>query len=607
MLFAIQRLHELTRKKSTAVFACIVDPTKAHDSVDRDLLLWDVLRRFGVPPKMLAVIRHFHEGMRARVRTDVGQYSGWFDVGQGLRQECNLAPLLFILFFAAMLMVAVAEFDKDPKVTADMVKIGTQVEYTGKKGRSAGKKTTVVTDAEALWAMLDADDAAIVSRSPESLEKMMSVVVRMAGLFGLIVSEPKTDIMCMLPKGIEERPFTVSAAGQTYKQTDRFVYLGRTISADGKADREITSRSCRAWKCYRRNSASMYDRRRADRQLKIRLLQAEVVETLLYGCASLSLTAEHYTKLNGTHRQFLTRCIGWSKRKRSDRPLSYAQALIQAGCEETIEATVRKRRLCFAGFVMRMEDNRLPKRMLLGAMAGGVGYRGGQESDWVSRLGEDLVAFNMGDEKEGGKWKESAKDPEVWYNKVEDGAAWFMRKWHRQEVGVTLSNTVGQVFCTLLNEIIVGVLEKEHSIREGQAGFQKNRGCVDHVFTVGRIMQGRKRAGKPTYCFFLDVKKAYDTLWRNGLWKQLSNYGIKGKMWRVLKKMTECTKSAVMLDGELSKFFDIEQGVPQGCTLPPTLFQVFINDLLEVVEAVRKGVKVGDTETSVSLLCVSTE
>ncbi|CAB1104917.1 unnamed protein product [Ectocarpus sp. CCAP 1310/34] len=64
--------------------------------------------------------------------------------------------------------------------------------------------------------------------------------------------------------------------------------------------------------------------------------------------------------------------------------------------------------------------------------------------------------------------------------------------------------------------------------------------------------------------------------------------------------MTECTKSAVMLDGELSKFFDIEQGVPQGCTLSPTLFQVFINDLLEVVEAVRKGVKVGDTETSVS-------
>ncbi|CAB1101598.1 unnamed protein product [Ectocarpus sp. CCAP 1310/34] len=402
MLFAIQRLHELARKKSTAVFACFVDLTKAYDSVDQDLL-WDVLRRFGVPPKMLAVIRHFHEGMRAR--------------------GCNLAPLLFNLFFAAMLMVAMAEFDKDRKVMADMVKIGTQVEYTGKKGRSAGKKTTVVTDADALWAVLYADDAAILSRSPESLKKMISVIVHVAGLFGLMVSEPKTEIMCMLPKGIEERPFTVSAAGQTYKQTDRFVYLGRTISADGKADREITSRSCRAWKCYRRNSASMYDRRRADRLLnirllqaevvdrllKIRLLQAEVVEPLLYGCASWSLTAEHYTKLNGTHRQFLTRCIGWSKRKCSDRPLSYAQALIQAGCEETIEATVRKRRLCFAGFVMRMEDNRLPKRMLLGAMAGGVGYRGGQESDWVSRLGEDLVAFAWETKRKGGNGKRAPR------------------------------------------------------------------------------------------------------------------------------------------------------------------------------------------------------
>ena len=71
-------------------------------------------------------------------------------------------------------------------------------------------------------------------------------------------------------------------------------------------------------------------------------------------------------------------------------------------------------------------------------------------------------------------------------------------------------------------------------------------------------------------------------------------------MWRVLKKVTECTKSAVvlMLDGELSKFFNIEQGVPQGCTLPPTLFQVFINDLLKVVEAVGQGVVVGKPSVS---------
>ncbi|CAB1110563.1 unnamed protein product [Ectocarpus sp. CCAP 1310/34] len=65
-------------------------------------------------------------------------------------------------------------------------------------------------------------------------------------------------------------------------------------------------------------------------------------------------------------------------------------------------------------------------------------------------------------------------------------------------------------------------------------------------------------------------------------------------MWKVLKKMTECTKSAVMLDGELSKLLNIEQGVQQGCPLSPTLFQMSINDRLKVVEAVRKGVEPDD-------------
>lgn len=82
--------------------------------------------------------------------------------------------------------------------------------------------------------MLCTEDDAIVSRSTENLEKMMSIIMRVAGLFDLMVAEPKTEVMCMLPKGMEEYKFTVSAAGQTYKQKDRFIYLGRTITENGK-------------------------------------------------------------------------------------------------------------------------------------------------------------------------------------------------------------------------------------------------------------------------------------------------------------------------------------------------------------------------------------
>ena len=53
--------------------------------------------------------------------------------------------------------------------------------------------------------------------------------------------------------------------------------------------------------------------------------------------------------------------------------------------------------------------------------------------------------------------------------------------------------------------------------------------------------------------------------------------GVKGRMWRVIKKMI--IRSAVLLEGEKSDSFNVDQGVAQGCNLSPILFSVFINDL----------------------------
>ena len=87
-------------------------------------------------------------------------------------------------------------------------------------------------ETQTMWGMLYADDAGIVSRSPEGLEKMMTtVIVSTCATFGLTVSEAKTDIMCLQTKGGGHVPVTVTAAGQVYKQTGEFVYLGGAISA----------------------------------------------------------------------------------------------------------------------------------------------------------------------------------------------------------------------------------------------------------------------------------------------------------------------------------------------------------------------------------------
>ena len=67
-----------------------------------------------------------------------------------------------------------------------------------------------------------------------------------------------------------------------------------------------------------------------------------------------------------------------AEQKRDDHTLSYADALAKTA-SESIEAIVRKRRILFAGFVARMEEERLPQRVMFGELVGGKGYSGGEE------------------------------------------------------------------------------------------------------------------------------------------------------------------------------------------------------------------------------------
>ena len=61
--------------------------------------------------------------MQACVRLDGGECSDKFDVGQGLRQGCVLAPPLFNTFFTAVLRVAEKRFLADAAITDHMVQL----------------------------------------------------------------------------------------------------------------------------------------------------------------------------------------------------------------------------------------------------------------------------------------------------------------------------------------------------------------------------------------------------------------------------------------------------------------------------------------------------
>ena len=104
-----------------------------------------------------------------------------------------------------------------------------------KKRRAGGRGEATVGESvlvTPLWGMLYADDAGVVSQSPEQLRKMMGVIVVVCAAFGLTVSEARTQIMCLRAKGMPESTatFSVEAAGQVYNQTHEFVYLGGNVN-----------------------------------------------------------------------------------------------------------------------------------------------------------------------------------------------------------------------------------------------------------------------------------------------------------------------------------------------------------------------------------------
>ena len=137
VMFIVRRLQKLAQKKDTSSYLCSIDLMEAYDSINRTLLR-DVLARLGVPPRMLAVIRT-HDGLQACVRLDDGECSDMFDVGQGVRQGCVLAPLLFNMFFTAVLRVAEKRFIADEAVTDNMVQLQ-RMENSEKKGTSRTSK-----------------------------------------------------------------------------------------------------------------------------------------------------------------------------------------------------------------------------------------------------------------------------------------------------------------------------------------------------------------------------------------------------------------------------------------------------------------------------------
>ncbi|UYV84831.1 hypothetical protein LAZ67_X003647 [Cordylochernes scorpioides] len=149
--------------------------------------------------------------------------------------------------------------------------------------------------------------------------------------------------------------------------------------------------------------------------------------------------------------------------------------------------------------------------------------------------------------------------------------------------GIALISNVSKLFTSILRSRLEEWVEGRRVIPENQAGFRKGRSCIDHIFTLTTLIQLslRKKRGK-LYVFFVDLRKAFDTVPHSILWKKLYNLGISYQFISTIRSYYEQATIAIRWKGSFTESIKINSGVLQGEPLSPLLFILFITNLIEI-------------------------
>ena len=149
---------------------------------------------------------------------------------------------------------------------------------------------------------------------------------------------------------------------------------------------------------------------------------------------------------------------------------------------------------------------------------------------------------------------------------------------------ITLLSCVGKRFTSILNERVNKHINQHEILKENQACFRQNYSTTDHIFTVTSIIELLKHQKNKLCCCYIDFTKAFDSVWRYGLWQKLLKYEIKGNFFKVIymySNIKSCIRNPVKEPNSYSDFFNCSVGVRQGEHLSPVLFSLFLNDLEE--------------------------
>ncbi|KAI5715377.1 hypothetical protein M8J77_015106 [Diaphorina citri] len=155
---------------------------------------------------------------------------------------------------------------------------------------------------------------------------------------------------------------------------------------------------------------------------------------------------------------------------------------------------------------------------------------------------------------------------------------------------ISLLNCLGKLMEKMVNKRLFWTLENKKLLNPFQSGGRLKRSTIDNLVVLENEVAKGFSKKEHTLAAFLDIQKAFDVTWRHKIIVTLQQFGINGYMLKYLHNFLHQREIAVKCNGELSAKFSLQNGIPQGSSLSPLLFIIFMNDIFDVIKPPLKRV-----------------
>lgn len=171
---------------------------------------------------------------------------------------------------------------------------------------------------------------------------------------------------------------------------------------------------------------------------------------------------------------------------------------------------------------------------------------------------------------------------------------------------ISLLSVLGKIFEKIINKRLCWQLEVCNFLSPMQCGFRPGRSTQDQLLALSTRIQESFSHHRHLLTIFFDCSKAFDRTWHFKIMQQLHSWGLRGHLPLLIQSFLSSRSFCTSINGILSSPMPLQNGVPQGAVLSPTLFCIAINSLTSIIQPPITCALFAD-DLAISIRCKSTE